>query len=499
MAAALDERQPRLVGANAAVAAGAADPRDITAHNSPTVVANPRDAANLVIVNRIDTPSFSCALHVSADAGATWTPTQVPFPEGEERPERCFAPDATFAADGTLHVSFVTLAGRGNVPNAAWVASSADGGRSLGTPVRLAGRNAFQVRLAADPATAGRLYASWLQVESTSTLGFANPANPVVVARSDDAGRTWSSPAVVSTRPRLLAPSVAVGADGRVHALYLDLGDDRLDYQGAHEGRGGPSYPGTWSLVAARSEDGGATWRETVVDDGLVPIERIVALFPPAPSLAVDGERVYAAFHDARESPADVWLWASSDAGATFAPPRRVNDTPAADGTWQYLPRLAVAPGGRLDVVYYDRRSDQEGIMNEVSLQSSDDAGRSFGPRVRLSDRAFDSRIGFGSERGLPDLGSRLGLVSTDRRSLAVWADTRAGTEASNKQVLAKGVVAHPARPPLPAQPVRLAGLAALAAGLLGLAWGAAGAAWSRRRAAGPSAPEKASQQLAGA
>ena len=483
VASSLDQGGPRAVGANTAVAAGADDPRDIRAHNSPTVAVNPTNADNLVVVNRVDTPSFSCAVHASFDAGATWAPTKVPFPDGEELPERCFAPDAAFTADGKLHVSFVTLAGAGNVPHAAWVASSSDGGATLNNPVRVTGSHAFQVRLAADPSDARRLYLSWLQARDVAVLGFPEEGNPVVVARSDDAGSTWSAPVVVSdpARTRVLAPSVVVAPGGGVHVLYLDLADDRLDYHGAHEGKGGPPHAGPWSLVTARSTDAGATWAETVVDDGLVPTERIVAFFPPAPALAVDEERVYVAYHDGRAGVADVWLWASADAGATFGPPRRVNDTPARDATSQYLPAFAVAPSGRLDVVYYDRRADTGNVMNEVSLQFSYDDGRTFGPRVRLSDRAFDSRIGFGSERGLPDLGSRLALVATDHGSLALWADTRAGSEASNKQVLAQAVVVHVAAP-LPAPPVRLAGLAMMAAGLLVLGWSAAGGARTRRR-----------------
>jgi hypothetical protein len=52
------------------------------------------------------------------------------------------------------------------------------------------------------------------------------------------------------------------------------------------------------------------------------------------------------------------------------------------------------------------------------------------------------SRVGFGSERGLPDLGSRLGLLSNDSRALAVWTDTRVGTPASGKQDISSAVVA---------------------------------------------------------
>ena len=456
-----------VVGANRPVNAGATDELDISSHNSPTVVRSPADPDLLAVANRIDTPRFSCALHVSADAGATWDRTPVPFPAGEEDPPRCYAPDVAFGPDGTLYLSFVTLVGAGNTPNALWVVTSTDAGRTLSTPVRVAGRLTFQVRVSAHPSIAGRVYLSWLQADSTAVHALPNTGNPIVLVRSDDSGKTWSAPARVSptTRARVVAPSTAVGPDGRIYLSYLDLGDDRLDYHGGHEGLGGPPYDGTWSVVVARSEDDGATWKEVEVDDEVVPAERFIVFLPPSPSLAVDGDRVYLAFHDASQGDADVWLWTSSDAGVSFSGRRRVNDTPKGDGTSQYLARLGVSPGGRLDVVYYDRRADPENVANQVSLQSSTDKGRTFSPHLTLSESAFSSRIGYGGERDLPDLGSRLGLLSADRRVLAVWSDTRAGTPISKKQDLATAIVALSDRAP-DRRPVRVGGLALGAAGL---------------------------------
>ena len=460
----------RLIAANRPVNAGAEDPLNIDAHNSPSVARNPVDPANVVVVNRIDTPNFSCALQVSRDDAVSWKQTEIPFPQGEEVPPRCFAPDASFGADGTLHVSFVTLKGLGNVPNAGWLVSSDDGGSTLSAPRRVLGPLAFQVRLLADSERADRLHLSWLQASGTANLGFPQPGNPILSSRSDDGGATWQPPVQVNpaSRQRVVAPAPAMSADGRLYVGYLDLGDDRLDYHAGHEGRGGPPYPGPWSLVMARSSDGGSTWAETVVDGGLIPIERIIAFLPPAPSLAVDGStgRAYVGFHDGRRGSADVWLWVSEDGGTTFASATRVNDTAEDDPSSQYLPKLALAPGGRLDVVYYDRRADPGDVMNEVSLQSSSDHGRTFGPRIRLTDSPFSSRIGFGSERGLPDLGSRLGLISSNRRAVAVWSDTRSGTEASNKQDLGRAIVGFTATSAW-RDPLRLGGLAVGAAGLV--------------------------------
>lgn len=477
---------------NLPVNEGAVDRRDISAHNSPTLVQNPMNPENLVVVNRIDTPIFSCGLQLSPDGGASWREGRLPFPAEEELPERCFAPDAAFAADGTLYVSFVTLVGLGNTPNALWLVSSTDGGRTFSPPSRVSGPLAFQARLTADPNKPGRLYLAWLQGVEVGTLQFTNPDNPIVVARSDDGGGSWSEPvrANATDHVRAVAPSVAVGGGGEVVVAYLDLGGDALDYHGAHEGRGGDPYDGTWSLAIARSSNEGATWDHTVVDDGVVPTKRVIVFFPASPTLAVDpaSSRVYIGFHDGRLGDADAWVWASSDGGATFGRPVRVNDTPDRDGRTQELPKVALAPDGRLDVVYYDRRQDPADAMAEVSMQSSDDGGRSFGRRVALTDGAFDSGIGFGSDRDLPDLGSRLGLTSTQNAALAVWTDTRNGTEASSKQDLARAIVRFTEESPL-RRPLQALGLVVAGIGTLTVVSGVK----PRRQKDGPEAPDEKS------
>ena len=429
----------RVEGTDRPINVGAGDLGDIAAHNSPTLVRNPRDAQNLVATSRIDSPDFSCAVHVAFDGGRRWMRTPVPIPLGGGR--TCYAADAAFGPDGTLHVSYVTLQGVGNRPHAVWLASSKDGGRTLRQPHRISGPLAFQVRIAADPTASRRLYATWVQAREVGLLKFTGPGNPVLASRSDDRGVTWGRPVRVNSpsRGRVLAPSAAVGSNGQLYVLFLDAGEDRLDYEGGHRGDGGAPYQGRFSLVLARSLDRGASWQESVVDDRVVPTRRFIAFLPPFPSLAVagDGGRLYVAFEDARRGTPDVYVWSLAPGSASWSAPTRVNDTPLRDGTWQYLPELAVAPRGRVDVVYYDRRaSGRSNLRNEVSLQSSDDGGATFGPRLNLTSQSFDARVGAGGERGLPDLGSRLGLASDDRSAIAAWTDTRSGTDASHKQDL---------------------------------------------------------------
>jgi hypothetical protein len=478
-----------VVDPNEAVNAGAADAGDLSAHNSPALVRSPANPRHLAIANRIDAPDVSCALHSSVDGGASWRQVPIPVPGGEEKQEpRCHAPDVAFGADGTLYLSFVALRGSNDVPRGVWIARSSDGGRTLSAPRRALEARGFQARLVADATVPGRLYLSYVQAPG-SEEGFTGVGRAVYVRRSDDGGTSWRPAVRVSadSRARVLGPSLAVGPGRGLSVLYLDLADERLDDERDQDGRGGIAAPqGPWRLVLARSSDGGASWKESVVAQRVTPTAPLRAFVAPFPSLAVDPGRgrVYVAFEDGRLGDSDVWLWASQDGGASWREAVRVNDTPRGDGRSQYRPRLAVAPDGRLDVVYYDRRADPKDHMNEVSLQSSFDGGRSFGARLGLSDRAFDSRVGVGPEGGRADLGSRLGLVSDDGGALAVWSDTRAGTPASRKQDIASAGVAI-SRPAGLSWPVRwalrLGGLALVIGGLVIVGLWLAGQGWVGR------------------
>lgn len=474
--------EPQVVGGNTPVNESAGDLADIDAHNSPVVARNPVDGANVVAANRVDLQDFSCAVHVSHDGGGSWAGHRsLPVPEGGG--DHCYAPDIAFGPDGRLYVAYVTLAGRSNTPKAVWLATSDDGGDSFSEPSRIGDELSFQVRLRADPEEPGRLFLTWLDAADTGTLSFPEPGQPILSAVSGDGGESWSEPVQVNPdgRERVVAPSPAVGPEGDWHVAYLDVGDDRLDYHGAHEGRGGPPYQGSWELVMARSGDGGRTWSETTVDE-VVPTERFLVFLPPFPAVAVDphGEGVYAAFTGGRaaddpQAGADVFLWASPGSGDDWGDAVRVNDTARGDGTRQYLPQIDVASTGRVDVVYYDRREDPDNVANEVSLQASQDGGATFTDRLVISDEPFDSRVGFGAFRDMADLGSRLALVSTRDRALAVWTDTRAGTEVSGKQDLSQAIVAFaggPAWPGAALVAVRLGGGALVVLGVaLVTAW----------------------------
>ena len=411
------------------------DRNPIVARNSPVLAVNPIQPTNMVVVDRVDRPDFSAGVHVTNNGGANWQDVALKPPAGVAG--KLFAPAATYDDEGRLYVSFVMLSGPGNTPESFWVARSGDGGLSFDEPTRIAGPHAFQTTLAADP-KGRRIFAAWLQsnpVASECELCFAQTGLPIVVSRSDDGGRTWSAPTQVSDggRLRVGAPSLAVDPDGNPAVLYLDYGDDRVDWENIPG-----TYDGKFALVLARSPDRGVRYEPgRVVDAEIVPPGRFLVYLPPRPSFAI-GENgdMLAVWADRRSGDSDILLRRSTDDGRTWSAPVPVNRGAIGDGIPQDLPAVSLSPGGRIDVVYYDRTLDRRGSMADVLLSSSSDSGASFPNTFRLSTQASNRRVGpVGSPHSEEaDFGSRISVASLSGGAVAAWTDTRNGTADTDKQ-----------------------------------------------------------------
>ncbi|MGH9151937.1 MAG: sialidase family protein [Acidimicrobiales bacterium] len=452
------------------------------ANNSPLLLQDPTDPSFVVLANRLDAPDFSCALQVSSDGGRTFGPA-APVVELPPGAEKCYAPEVAFDADGSLYYLFVGLAGPGNEPVGAFLTTSADGARTFTAPRRVLGPLNYSVRMAIDPEIGerGRLHLVWLHATSDPPLGGFGPLpNPILAAYSDDGGNSFSEPVQVNDddHRRVLGPALAIGPDHAVHVAYYDLRDDIRDYQGLE----GPVYDGTWSMVLATSTDAGKSFRPgVVVDDGLEPSTRVMLVFTmPPPALVAARGRACVGWTDARYGDDDALVRCSGDQGRTWGPMRRLNDDPPGNGASQYLPRLAVAPDGRIDAVYYDRRGDPSNLAASVSYTYSTDGIR-FAPAVALTREPSDTRIGQqyagAAAEGLVEFGSRLALLARPRGAVAAWPDTRNSAELTTAQdIFATEIdLRYSETDPGWGRPL---GIVAVAAGL-----GMAGAAVRKRRA----------------
>jgi hypothetical protein len=174
----------------------------------------------------------------SVDDGATWGASSLLNVGGGSDVEEDRSP--TLATDGTTWIAAWEVTGPGDVDIA--VARSIDGGATWTAPAPLNGDAAADTRLDSNPSLASDGLGTWIAVWSAASGNL-----PVHVARSTDAGVTWSAPAPLDPAlggARQFFPTIVAGGGQWVIACGAesgDLGDDG-------------------DILFATSTDAGLTW-----------------------------------------------------------------------------------------------------------------------------------------------------------------------------------------------------------------------------------------------
>ncbi len=156
-----------------------------------------------------------------------------------------------------------------------------------------------------------------------------------VVSSSDDGGKTWAAP-VFASGPDEKVQEIGmpvVGPDGAVYIVWRNRDD--------------PSYQTQQRpLVVAKSIDGGATFTRTpIFDVGPAPATAPApAGFAGYPRIAVDPRSgaLYVVYPGFTFGDLDTVIQRSTDGGASWSPPVRVNDDPKGNGVRQLATKVAV-------------------------------------------------------------------------------------------------------------------------------------------------------------
>jgi hypothetical protein len=123
------------------------------------------------------------------------------------------------------------------------------------------------------------------------------------------------------------------------------------------------------------------------------------------------------------DSEADVFYRQSTDRGETWSDSTVINDDDPDKLFYSGIPQLSIAPDGRLDVAWFDTRSDPGVTANDVYYAYSADNGSSWSKNIRISDQSINRKIGVYAQNF--DLNGPPGIASTDEYALIAWDDTR--------------------------------------------------------------------------
>ncbi len=305
------------------------------------------------------------------------------------------------------------------------VAQSSDGGGSFTAPAPAILKSSLtdivgQDKLAVDRANAGNLYLVFSDIDysgsvcGTDQYGQPIPRYAIELAASNDGSGAWSGQPVVvdqvcadqnSPYASDVWPQVAVGSGGVVYVAWEAMGINGSD-------------PTARAIKIASSTDSGATFGQPVtvasvvaIGDG-AEIQGFIAS-NEAPSLAIgQGQKnngvVYLTWANATYSArdaltttgfygmADVMFAQSSNGGADWSAPMRVNNNPEGGRfpyTDQFEPAMNTDKTGKIGICFYDRRRDSNNFLIDRYCATSTNGGATF-RNFKVTPVNFPSVVG---------------------------------------------------------------------------------------------------------
>jgi len=353
-----------------------------------SIAANPTRPHNL-LAGWISSGDLTCGYGVSFNGGNTWRVVGV-IPGIQKQSggqfDRGTDPSVVFDKDGNAYYTCLAFdlfpPGTGSA-GTIFVSKSTDGGVTWGAPVvAMSGLhvNEFQDHqfITANPAN-GHIY-----VTQTEFTAFGKPE--ILFTRSTDGGQTWAEPVRINSFAGNATFQDSFTATGKdPGTIYLTFGAF------ANAGLS------NWNRIyIAKSTDGGRSFSQPQL---LAEITPLPDPLPNAPWrsdnnlwVAVDRDtnHIYVNYADYNAGDADIRVMRVQDKGDRFEVQgiTRVNDD--GPGSDQFFPFITVAPGGRVDVCFQDRRYAPGNDLIFTTCAFSSDGGLSFANR-QVTTEPFDA------------------------------------------------------------------------------------------------------------
>lgn len=375
------------------------------AANEPSIAVDPTNHDRMVVgwrqFDSVGSNFRQAGYGWSTDGGSTWTMSRIQA--------GVFRSDPVLGVDGTGRFYYNSLALPANVLTTN-VFPSTDGGATWGTGVYAYGGD--KQWMAVDlPAGMGthRLYQAW----STAS----NPHAPNTFNRSLNDNLSWQAPSAIPNAP--VWGTLAAASDGTLYVVGMDGATGEIKVAHSTNAKDAGPVP-TFTTFAA--DLGGDLRTGPPNPAGLLGQLWIGVDRSGGPR---DGWVYVLASVTTPDDPMDVHFIRSTDGGATWTAPIRVNDDPAGNGAWQWFGTMSVAPDGRIEAVWNDSRQTGDSTLTALYYSYSLDGGDTWTVNEQASP-VWNSMVGFPNQS---KIGDYYHMVSDVNGADLAWAATLNGEE----------------------------------------------------------------------
>ncbi len=371
------------------------------AANEPSMAIDPNDHNKMVIgwrqFNTVTNNFRQAGYGYTTDDGQTWTFPGVIQP-GFFRSD----PVLDYDVNGNFYYNSLT----NNPDYYCKVFKSSNGGESWDGGVDAHGGDKQWMTIdKTDGPGNGHIYAFWTSYFSTCYPGF--------FTRSTDNGSSFEDCITIPDDPSW--GTIMVGPDGK---LYVGASGsfDFVVARSSNAQISGQSV--TWDMATSVNLDGYITYGIGPNPDGLGGQTSIGIDTSGGPS----NGNIYllcSVVRNSNNDPLDVMFARSTNSGASFSAPVRVNDDPGTSAI-QWFGTMSVAPTGRIDVVWLDTRDHPGTNLSALYYSNSTDQGVTWSPNERMSDY-FDPNVGWPNQ---DKMGDYFHMVSDSLGARLAWAAT---------------------------------------------------------------------------
>jgi len=239
--------------------------------------------------------------------------------------------------------------------------------------------------------------------------------------RSTDGGLTWLDPINIPNSPAW--GTLDVDSAGNLFIGGVNLTTDRIWCVRSTNAKNAGVVP-TFDRSTAVNLGGDIVFGEPINPDGLVG-QVFLAVDRSGTSTNDNVYMLASVQPPGFTNGSDVMFVRSTNGGITFSAPRRINDDPVNHAKWHWFGTLSVAPGGRIDVVWYDTRNSPNNVTSQLFYSFSIDGGNTWSPNVAVSN-PFNPFIGYPNQS---KIGDYITVVSDDDSANVAYAATFNGEE----------------------------------------------------------------------